>query len=104
MNKNRKYSLVVAKEYEEWFEDQTAREKTQIAARLMRIELSGHFGDNKYLNHDVWELRWKSGRRIYYAYLAVKNILLILGGNKNGQGKDIAKAKKILRRETGAEA
>jgi hypothetical protein len=34
---------------------------------------------------------------VYYAYIPEKKILLLLGGNKNGQDKDIRQAKKILR-------
>lgn len=43
----------------------------------------------------IWELKWVGGRRIYYAYLPAQKILLLLGGNKNGQDKDIKQAKKI---------
>lgn len=35
-----------------------------------------------------------------FAYLAQENILLLLGGNKNGQDYDISQAKKILRKYT----
>ena len=34
--------------------------------------------------------------RVYYAYIEEQNILLLLGGNKNGQNKDITRARKIL--------
>jgi putative addiction module killer protein len=42
------------------------------------------------------ELRWKNGRRVYYAEIPERNILLLLGGNKNGQDKDIHQAKKLF--------
>jgi len=42
------------------------------------------------------ELKWKNGRRVYYADIPEKKILLLLGGNKNGQDKDIRQAKKIF--------
>jgi hypothetical protein len=45
-------------------------------------------------------LRWKEGRRIYYAYIPEKKILLLLGGNKNGQDKDVSKAKAIYLKAT----
>ena len=34
--------------------------------------------------------------RLYYAEIPEKEILLLLGGNKNGQDKDIRQAKKIF--------
>jgi putative addiction module killer protein len=64
--------------------------------RLEKIENHGHFGTIKDLDGDLWEIKWQSGRRIYYAYFAKQNILLLLGGNKNGQDKDIRHARKIL--------
>lgn len=47
---------------------------------------------------DVWELRWKNGRRVYFAHIPEKKVLLLLGGNKNGQDKDIRKAKSLLKK------
>jgi putative addiction module killer protein len=44
----------------------------------------------------ILELKWKNGRRVYYATIPEKKILLLLGGNKNGQDKDIRQAKKIF--------
>ncbi|HKZ00473.1 MAG TPA: hypothetical protein VJ112_04845 [Rhabdochlamydiaceae bacterium] len=42
------------------------------------------------------DVREISPNSSYYAYLAEYNILLLLGGNKNGQNKDITQAQKIL--------
>lgn len=42
----------------------------------------------------------EDGRRVYYVYLQDEEILLLLGGNKNGQSYDINQAKKILREHT----
>jgi putative addiction module killer protein len=66
--------------------------------RLAAIELDGYFGDHKDLDSGVYELRWKNGRRLYYAYIPESRIILLLGGNKNGQEKDITQAKKILKK------
>ncbi len=43
-------------------------------------------------------MHWKNGRRIYFSYIAELDIVLLLGGNKNGQDKDIKKAKNILKK------
>ena len=66
------------------------------------IQVDGYFGDHKEVDEkiDIWELKWKNGRRVYYAYIPEEKILLLLGGNKNGQSKDIAKAKRILEKTT----
>lgn len=75
----------------------------QINKRLSLIKYEGYFGDHKSVSYyekgglkdKIWELRWKDGRRIYYAYIPETQILLLLGGNKNGQAKDVSKAKAI---------
>jgi len=88
-------------EYNDWIVKETAKSRVQIADRLMNIEDYGHFGDHREdLGEGVCELKWKNGRRVYYAFIPEKNIVLLLGGNKNGQSKDIVKAKKIFKRYT----
>ena len=94
------YTLHKTEEYDEWYESQQAKPQVQIEKRLSNIETDGHFGTHKYLEKDVWELKWRNGRRVYYALLIEENILLLLGGNKNGQNKDIKEAAKILKNNT----
>nr|NGX45771.1 CRISPR-associated endonuclease Cas1 1 [Chlamydiota bacterium] len=72
---------------------------SKVLARLEKISQFGHLGDARYLGESLAELRWLNGNRIYFTRLESKGqtILLILGGNKNGQSKDIAKARRILK-------
>jgi putative addiction module killer protein len=94
-----RYEVICTLEFEDWFNTQSKKSQVQIPDRLDRIEKEGHFGQHKLVVHDlmIWELKWRGGRRIYYAYLQDKMIVLLLGGNKNGQGKDITRAKKIIK-------
>ncbi len=94
------YELHKTPEFEKWLSEQPLKSKLQIEARLLHIVCDGYFGTCKFLTDHVWELKWANGRRIYYAFIAEYNILLLLGGNKNGQDKDITKAKKILSKYT----
>ncbi|MES2122104.1 MAG: type II toxin-antitoxin system RelE/ParE family toxin [Chlamydiota bacterium] len=96
------YKLHKTSEFEEWLDEQPLKARLQVDERLLHIVCEGHFGVCKHLGNSVWELKWANGRRIYYAYIAELNILLLLGGNKNGQSKDITQAKKILRKYTEA--
>jgi putative addiction module killer protein len=66
----------------------------------MHIQHDGHFGTINDAEDGVFELKWKDGRRIYYVYLQDEDVLLLLGGNKNGQSYDINQAKKILKEYT----
>ena len=102
------YTLITTKEFQEWMQHETPRSQYQIDGRLAKIRLDGYFGNHKSVSHEekgalkdkIWELKFNDGRRIYYAYIPEKNILLLLGGNKNGQEKDINKAKKLFIEKT----
>lgn len=97
------YKIRRTPEFRAWFDDQTEKTKVQIDHRLSNIQYLEHFGDHKNVGDDklkVWELRWKNGRRIYFAHVPENNVLLLLGGNKNGQNKDIRKAKSLLQKYT----
>lgn len=98
------YLISRTPEFEEWMRNLSARIQMQIFKRLAKIEHYGHFGDHKsvsfyekgLLKDVIWELRWDDGKRVYYAYIPKKRILLLLGGNKNGQDKDVTQAKSIF--------
>jgi putative addiction module killer protein len=89
-------------EFRDWFNEQTEKAKVQMDDRLSKIQDEGYFGDHKSVCDDdeVWELKWKNGRRVYFAYIPEKKILVLLGGNKNGQDKDIHKAKSLYKKYT----
>ena len=93
-----KFKIVKTPEFVDWLENETAKSQVQIESRLSHIEEAGHFGEHKDLDDNVWELKWKNARRIYDSYIPERKILLLLGGNKNGQDKDIRFAKKILQK------
>jgi len=67
--------------------------KRAIARRLGRLAL-GHFGDHKFCDEGVWELRIDTGPgyRVYYAKAGQTLILLLCGGDKRTQQADIARA------------
>lgn len=89
------YKIYRTEEYDKWLDKETYRSKLQIKERLNKIRAEGYFGNKKYLEDDIWELKFNDGRRIYYIIFKENKILLLLGGNKNGQDKDITKAKNI---------
>jgi len=68
--------------------------KARIKNRLRRMEL-GIFGDYKSVGSGLFELRLKfgSGYRVYFGEVDNKIILLLCGGDKSSQTRDIKKAK-----------
>lgn len=95
-----RYRTIRTEEFSDWLDGESLKSQVQIEKRISNIELDGHFGTTKELGDMVFELKWKNGRRVYFSYLIEEDILLLLGGNKNGQSKDIVQAKKILKRYT----
>lgn len=59
----------------------------------MRFE-QGNFGDHKAVGNGIYEARFMfgSGYRVYYALDGQEVVLLLLGGDKQRQPKDIKKA------------
>ena len=94
----KRFAFYETEEYKEWLKTQTLKSQRQILDRLSKIEEESHFGYHKYLEQDIWELKFSDGRRVYYGFIRKFNIILLLGGNKNGQDKDIKKATKIFRK------
>ncbi|MFI3271242.1 MAG: type II toxin-antitoxin system RelE/ParE family toxin [Pseudomonadota bacterium] len=78
---------------------------TQGKARILaRIKLAkhGHFGDCKSLGDGVSEMRIHTGAgyRVYYCRKGELVYLLLAGGDKSTQVKDIEKAKTLSIRYT----
>lgn len=62
---------------------------------MLRFE-NGNLGDHKTVGNGVWEARldFEPGYRLYFGKDGVAVILLLAGGDKASQSKDIATAKR----------
>ncbi|MEK7164950.1 MAG: type II toxin-antitoxin system RelE/ParE family toxin [Patescibacteria group bacterium] len=71
-----------------------ATTRRRISKRLRRIE-QNNIGDVESVGDGVFELRlhFGAGYRIYFGSIDKEIILLLIGGDKNSQIKDIQKAK-----------
>jgi putative addiction module killer protein len=76
--------------FDEWFETLDTKIQARIDVRLDRVSL-GNFGDSKSLGNGIYELRFHfgGGYRVYYGVSRKKMILLLVGGVKKTQSKDI---------------
>ena len=67
----------------------------RIRSRLRRVEETGNLGDYRLVGDGVFEFRLQfgAGYRIYFGRIADNTILLLRGGDKGSQSRDIEKAK-----------
>lgn len=92
------YELVSTDLFTQWLtglRDATARRR--IVARLDRVA-GGNFGDYKALGDGLFELRlfFGAGFRVYYTLRGQQVVLLLMGGDKSTQDKDIEAARILL--------
>jgi putative addiction module killer protein len=86
-------------EYARWFEklrDQRAR--ARVLARVRRLSL-GNPGDVEAVGEGVSELRinYGPGYRVYFKQVGSAIVVLLAGGDKRSQKRDIEKAKELAR-------
>lgn len=85
------YSIYTTEVFDEWFtklKDQQAKRRIQV--RIDRVE-DGNFGDTEPVGESVSELRFffGPGYRIYYCKQGQMVVILLAGGDKSTQSKDI---------------
>ncbi len=91
------FEVIRSNLFDEWLSGLTDRAaRAQIQKRIARIQL-GNFGDAKRVAKDVSELKidFGPGYRVYYTTRGPVVVLLLCGGSKKSQNKDIARAIQI---------
>ncbi len=89
--------------YDDWMNTlKDQRAKARILIRINRLKL-GHEGDWKSVGEGVRELRIPEGKgyRLYYAWDGDIVVVLLCGGDKSTQKRDIELAKSYWRKYCG---
>ena len=82
--------------FRDWLDSLDVMVRARIQARIFRFE-SGNLGDYKAVGAGVLEARldFGPGYRIYFGFDEGKIILLLVGGSKGTQTRDIKKAQAL---------
>lgn len=80
--------------FREWLLGLDRSARARVQARILRFE-EGNLGDHKNLSDGVWEARltFGPGYRVYFGRHGLVLVLLLIGGDKGSQSKDIKRAK-----------
>jgi putative addiction module killer protein len=83
--------------YAEWIDKlRDVMGRARILARVERLA-QGNAGDSKHVGEGVFELRVDTGPgyRVYYTQQGSQVVILLVGGDKSTQSKDINKATRL---------
>jgi putative addiction module killer protein len=94
------YTVLRTQECDKWLTSlRDAKGKARIVARIRSAEL-GNLGDVEPVGEGVSEMRihYGPGYRVYFKKKGTLLIILLLGGDKSSQKRDIKKAQAIAAR------
>jgi len=91
------YQIESTESFDAWFDGLKDRMvRVRLSRRLMRAQ-GGNLGDIKPVGEGVWEMRefFGSGWRMYYIARCEVLIVMLGGGDKSTQARDIAEAVRL---------
>ncbi len=82
--------------FREWLDQLDLAVKVRIQARVLRFE-AGNLGDHKSVGTGIYESRidFGPGYRLYFGIVGTERILLLCGGVKGSQQRDIKRARDL---------
>lgn len=93
------FTVRQTQEFQDWLDGlKDIKAQLRIVARL-RLAEAGNLGDWKPVGQEVSEMRiaFGPGYRLYFTKRQGILIVMLAGGDKSGQARDIKRAQKILR-------
>src|SRR5262245_44498848 len=93
------FTVRQTQEFQDWLDAlKDVRAQVRIAARLRHVE-AGSLGDWKPVGGDVSEMRvdYGPGYRLYFTRRGILLIIMLAGGDKSTQARDIKRAQQILK-------
>ena len=93
------FTVLQTVEFQNWLDAlRDRRAQARIAARL-RLAEAGNLGDWKSVGEEVSEMRvhFGPGYRLYFTRRGRLLIVMLAGGDKSSQARDIRRAQRILK-------
>lgn len=93
------FTIRQTQEFQDWLDNlKDSKARVRIAARL-RLAEAGNLGDWKPVGHEVSEMRvdFGPGYRLYFTRRHNVLIVMLAGGEKSTQGRDIKRAQQLLK-------
>jgi putative addiction module killer protein len=93
------YTIVETERFARWLADlRDQRTRLRLVARLRKAS-QGNLGDVKPVGEGVWEMRefFGPGWRMYYVVRDGMLIVMLGGGDKSNQSKDIAQVQGLAK-------
>lgn len=93
------YALAATDEFNAWFASlKDSMTRARLLKRLRKVA-AGNLGDHETVGDSVWELRefFGPGWRMYYVHADNTIILMLGGGDKSTQQRDIERAKRLAK-------
>lgn len=69
--------------------------RTAIPAKIAQVETDGLYGHNDIKGHEnLWKFNFGAGLRVYFCFDGEDSMVILLGGHKGEQSKNIETAEK----------
>jgi putative addiction module killer protein len=86
--------------FDKWLKGLTDKKGTALISDRIERLAQGHFGDAKHVGEGVTELRvhFGPGYRLYVTQRGAMLVVLLCGGDKSSQERDIERARSMARK------